>query len=712
LQQQEYIRYEDLPLEIADGRKFYVEFVSNVYQVDHHKVIQCNIRDITERKRAEDALRESEDKFKYVFEYSMVGKSITQFDGGMQVNQALCDLLGYSIQEMQAKKWQEITHPDDIELTQKEIEMLLSGEKESVRFVKRFIHKNGAIVWVDLSSTIRRDGQNKPLYLMSAVIDITERKRAEDALKENERAKTELLEKLNEAQHLALIGSWEWDLLTNQVWWSDETYRIFGVTPQDFVPSFEANGKFIHPDDFEKYSQAFEYSLQTGAPLALDLRLVNGDGLLKFCHAMGKIIYNNAGQALRFTGTLMDITKRKQAEAAQRQSELLFRSLFELSPDAVVILDPHDPKIPSSIVDCNAAACLMNGYQRDELIGQPIDIVNADPYTPDGQITYLKKLREAGHLKLEVLHRHKSGDIFPVEVSTTIIKVGEHELVLGIDRDITERKRAEQELKAYSERLEARVEERTRELREAQEKLVRQERLAMLGQLAGSVSHELRNPLGVISNAVYFLDMAQPEAAPKVKEYLGIIEKETRIADKIITDLLNFSRIKSADLESVSVAGLVQGVLERYPVPESVSVTVKIPKNLPSVYVDPDQLTQVLGNLVVNACQAMPKGGQLSVISKQLPLNTDPLMTEYWLLITIKDTGAGIPPENMSKLFEPLFSTKAKGIGLGLAICKNLVVANGGRIEVQSEVGKGSTFTVYLPVHRVAPVSARGKETI
>jgi PAS domain S-box-containing protein len=150
---------------------------------DGRRLVISMAMDVTERKQAEDALRESEDKFKYIFEYSVVGKSITQISGGMQVNKALCDMLGYSLQEMQEKKWQEITHPNDIELTKSHVELLVSGKQDSTRFVKRFIHKNGSIVWVDLSSTIRRNGQNKPLYLMSAVIDITERKQAEDEIK-------------------------------------------------------------------------------------------------------------------------------------------------------------------------------------------------------------------------------------------------------------------------------------------------------------------------------------------------------------------------------------------------------------------------------------------------------------------------------------------------------------------------------------------------
>ena len=148
-----------------------------------------------------------------------------------------------------------------------------------------------------------------------------------------------------------------------------------------------------------------------------------------------------------------DITERKQAQDAQQQSELQFRALFELSPDAVMLIDPHDPNISWPIIDCNEAACLMNGYRRDELIGHSIDIVNTAPGPQAERNAYLKQLREAGNLKLETFHRHKNGTIFPVEVSTTLIKVGDRELLIGIDRDITERKQAEEALRESEERV-------------------------------------------------------------------------------------------------------------------------------------------------------------------------------------------------------------------------------------------------------------------
>ncbi|GAB4505219.1 MAG: hypothetical protein Fur0043_22140 [Anaerolineales bacterium] len=274
------------------------------------------------------------------------------------------------------------------------------------------------------------------------------------------------------------------------------------------------------------------------------------------------------------------------------------------------------------------------------------------------------------------------------------------ETIAGQLTAIIQRKRAEEEIHTLNAELEARVEERTRQLKDAQEQLLRQERLAALGQVAGSIGHELRNPLAVIANAVYFLKMVLADAKTTVRDYLDIIDNETRAADKIVTDLLDFTRIKSLDLQPAAVTDLVARTLERHPAPPSVQVTLDLPPHLPPVYADPRHVEQILGNLVTNACQAMPSGGQLSVISRQSSVTDESLMTDNCLLITVKDSGPGIPPENLEKIFEPLFTTKPRGIGLGLAVSRKLAEANGGRLEVHSEAGKGAAFTLYLPVYQ------------
>jgi signal transduction histidine kinase len=207
--------------------------------------------------------------------------------------------------------------------------------------------------------------------------------------------------------------------------------------------------------------------------------------------------------------------------------------------------------------------------------------------------------------------------------------------------------------------------------------------------MASSVGHELRNPLAVITSALYYLKLVQPDADEKIKKYLDVIQQEVRTSEKIITDLLDFARVKSVDREAVSVSDLVRQTLERFPSPASGDVSIDIPADLPRAYVDLRQMIQVLGNLTVNACQAMKDGGKLNISA---------IVENNFISIAVKDSGIGISAENMKKLFEPLFTTKPKGIGLGLAVSKKLIEANGGRIEVESEAGLGSTFTVWLPV--------------
>jgi signal transduction histidine kinase len=237
--------------------------------------------------------------------------------------------------------------------------------------------------------------------------------------------------------------------------------------------------------------------------------------------------------------------------------------------------------------------------------------------------------------------------------------------------EVALRKHMEMEVMQLNAGLEQRVEERTQELQETQEKLLRQEKLAVLGQMAGSVGHELRNPLGVISNSVYYLKMAQPEANEKIKKHLDLIEQQVHTSEKIIGDLLGFARNISVEQQELAVPELVRRVLERFPVPAGMGLTMELPEDLPHVVADPAQMEQVLGNLTTNACQAMQDGGIL-ILSASLRKNE--------VAIAVKDSGTGITPENMQKLFEPLFTTKATGIGLGLAISKKLAEANGGRI--------------------------------
>ena len=256
-------------------------------------------------------------------------------------------------------------------------------------------------------------------------------------------------------------------------------------------------------------------------------------------------------------------------------------------------------------------------------------------------------------------------------------------------RDITELKIAEAKILDYSKGLEKLVEEKKRELLIAQEQLIKQERLATMGKLAGSVGHELRNPLAVINNALYILKLNDKSKNTTTQQYLDIIDQEVASANKIITDLLTFARIKPADLDYAHPKSLVENVLKKFPQPENIIVKNMLADKLDKVYVDSQQIGQVISNLVINAYQAMPTGGELSISGKNIDGNVK---------IEFTDTGVGIAPENLPKIFDPLFTTKLKGIGLGLTVSKILTEINGGKIEVKSALGKGSSFIITLPV--------------
>jgi signal transduction histidine kinase len=255
------------------------------------------------------------------------------------------------------------------------------------------------------------------------------------------------------------------------------------------------------------------------------------------------------------------------------------------------------------------------------------------------------------------------------------------------------RKQLEDRILKLNEELDREVQERTRQLLEAQEELVHREKLAVLGRVADTVGHELRNPLGVMNNAVYYLQTVLSGADETTREYLGIIKDEIGEADRIVSDLLDAVRTKPPRLAVVEIAEVVEHTLRKCDIPPSVSVSLGIPAVLPPVLADPMQLHQVFWNLAANALEAMPDGGMLAIRAAE---NT----AEGYVAVTVRDTGAGMSAEQLSHLFQPLYTTKARRVGLGLVVVKKLTEANGGSVSVESEPGKGSTFVVTLPAAR------------
>ena len=238
-----------------------------------------------------------------------------------------------------------------------------------------------------------------------------------------------------------------------------------------------------------------------------------------------------------------------------------------------------------------------------------------------------------------------------------------------------------------------------------EEKLLRSERLAAIGKLSASIAHELRQPLAVISNAVYYLKMRDAEADETTREYLNMINSEAKSAGDIISSLMELARSRSADRREAEVSLLIEEALEKFDIAENIILKKDIPANIPAIFVEPVLIERVFYNIINNAVQAMSmpesegrgKSGELTIkVESKSASRVKEGKTR--VEVSFSDTGVGISEENMKNLFEPLFTTKATGIGLGLSICKNLVKANDGEIEVQSEEGKGTTVRVALPL--------------
>jgi len=421
-------------------------------------------------------------------------------------------------------------------------------------------------------------------------------------------------------------------------------------------------------------------------------------------------IHDDHGKISAVIETLQDITERKRAEEALRKSEEKYSHFFSTSRDCVFITSKD-----GRWIDLNDAAVELFGYaSREELMQVRIPNLYANPEERSKHISIIAKYGYTKEYPADLLR--KDGAIIHSLITTAARYDNEGNVIgyQGTIRDITERRKAEEEIRKLNEELEQKIEERSSQLLAAQQQLIRKEKLAILGQLAGVVGHEIRNPLGVMNNAVYFLKTVLPDADDMVKEYLDIIQLEIDNSQRIITDLLDFTRTKTPQIIPVAVNTLVLQPLGKCTIPENIDVQTDIHDMLPQVNVDPFQIGQVLQNLIANAVQAMPNGGHLRISARQVQgsrckeqgtegENFEPLTlilepdTDF-VEISVKDTGEGISPENMAKLFSPLFTTKAKGIGLGLVVCKNLTEANGGRIEAASKLGKGTTFILKLPL--------------
>ena len=419
----------------------------------------------------------------------------------------------------------------------------------------------------------------------------------------------------------------------------------------------------------------------------IETKVITKTGKLKDVAIKARV--SSIGGKKIIQGIFRDITDRKRMEEELFHERDLLRALMDNIPDTIYFKDAN-----SRFIRINKAQAQMLGVKNPaEAVGK----TDFDYFTPEhSQDAYndeqdIVKTGKPVVYKVEKIRR-ADGQFLWVSATKVPIKDAANRVVgtVGISRDVTEHRQMEEKLRRHSEQLEELVKERTLELRNA-------ERLAAIGETATMVGHDLRNPLQVIIGTLYLArenlnNISCPqEKKQKIEKLFTRIGQEIRYIDKIISDLRDYARPTKVELEETNISDVINETLSSLTIPDAIKVSVTISDSFPKLMVDPTLMRRVFTNLILNAIQAMPDEGQLRIGAFE---------TGEDAFINVQDTGVGIAKENLPKLFQPLFTTKAKGQGFGLAVCKKLLELHGAEITVESEVGKGSTFTIKVPFRR------------
>ncbi len=621
--------------------------------------------DITERKQAEEALRESERQFKDLSEKSVVGIYLVQ-DGVLRyVNSKFAQLLGYAIDEMIDKTpVEQIIFPEDWPTVEGNLRKRLSGELESLHYEFRVVRKNGQVRNAEIYSSITTY-RGRPAVI-GTLLDVTERKEAEQKIIESE----QLLSGILAASPIGIGKVQD----RNVVWVNETLCRFSGYTQE------ELQGRHT-----SRFYESREESERVGGLLykegVAEGRVVRKDGEVR-----NASIWISPTDSHSYIFTINDITREKEAEDALRKSEERYRNLFETVIDGVFIVNGR-----GRFLEVNKSACLQLGYSREELL--QLSLSDTSTITKSALLKFRKEIKAERPLSFETSHRRKDGTILPVELVVTRVQHEGQRAFLGVARDITERERGE------------------RERNKLQEQLRQAQKMEAIGTLAGGVAHDFNNILTVITGYGSLLKMAIDGAEP-LKAYVDQILSSSQKAVNLTRSLLAFSRKQPITLVPTSINGCIRGtekLLKRL-LTEDIDFSISLSPVDIIIMADATQIDQILINLATNARDAMKKGGKLTIETKAFEIDYgfsvfhDLGEPGRYALLSISDTGHGMDGPTREKVFDPFFTTKepGKGTGLGLATAYGIVKQHNGYIDVISDPGRGTTFSVYLPAVEAA----------
>lgn len=505
--------------------------------------------------------------------------------------------------------------------------------------------------------------------------NIEKREKAEKALKENSIF-------LHKTQEIAHLGSWELDLESNELRWSDEVYRIFGLNPQEITPTYELFLSFVHPDDTELVNTVYRESLENNQDeYEVEHRLIKrSTGEMRYVFEKCEHVRDNNGKIIRSVGIVHDITDRKLAEKERRIHKIEQRQIIDNMLDAVITIDEQ-----GLVQIFSKSAEKLFGYAEKEIVGQNVKVLMPNEYADkhDQYLVDFKKTNVSNIIGVgrEVTGQHKDGSIFPIRLSIAELpgKDDISKYYVGTCHDLTLEKQTEEQLR-------------------------RSQKMDAIGNLTGGIAHDFNNMLGIILGYGGLLRESLL-GNKELSEFVDHINKAGERGATLTQKLLSFSRAKEseAQITDINTVILEQKQLLEKTLTVRINLNVDLTDDLWLINVDRGDLEDSILNITINAMHAMESGGSLTIKTQKQQLgHNDALGSNLapgdYVVLSITDTGIGMDEAVQGKIFEPFFSSKGhKGTGLGLSMAYGFMQRSGGIIKVNSKLGQGSTFSLYFP---------------
>jgi PAS domain S-box-containing protein len=654
-----------------DGSWRYLEAVGQS-RLDDPQIagVVVNSRDVSDRKQAEAGLRDSEQQYRLVFHGNPTPMWVFDHEtlAFLEVNNAALEHYGYTREEFLAMTLADIRAPEEMPAMIEYLHQLLAAQKPprpGWAGVWQHRKKDGTLIDVEIRWT-PISFRGRPASL-SMVNDITERKRAEQELRDSEQRFRDLFEGSPDAIFVEDSHGTVLDI-------NPAACRLHGLRREELVGKNVSD--LVPPQVREEVTRDFQ-ALVEGRLQQIEGVSRTHDGRVVAVEVRASRV-NYAGK-LAVLLHVRDITDRKLAEAALRSSELLFHSVWENSVDGMRLMDEN-----GTIVAVNEAFCKLVGLRRDELEGKPFTVIFAESEEPGQMLVEFRRRFRERVIEKQIARRLKlhNGTVVTLEDTNSLVELrGQPPLLLGQFRDLTAQEWLEEQLR-QSQKMEA------------------------IGQLAGGVAHDFNNLLTVIHGHASLLLAGGSLAGGSARSAQQIGRAAERAAG-LTRQLLAFSRrqvMQPRSLDMKEVVGNMTSMLGRI-LGEDIALQLHCSPHPAMVQADAGMLEQVLLNLAINSRDAMPKGGVLAIRISTLEVDARELAEHSearvgrFVCLSVTDTGCGIPPQNLRRIFEPFFTTKevGKGTGLGLATVYGIVKQHQGWVEVQSEVGKGTAFKVFLP---------------